>query len=191
MENSIPNRGLPPLALEGSEEELRYYLIELQRLWSFQLISPELVSKISDGNFNFGPSSKVGKKFKASEFLRFFVLNLFWKKTKKIKVEKFKFFKSGKVFQGFLNMGQKWKHPLRFAVKQKPNVNNQFLCLLLQFEKRKDWISLQIATLKKSKQINFLFAFDFWSTTNVTKQTLNWKLHNCCYSTTYLLTSQT
>ena len=26
MENSIPNRGLPPSALEGSEEELRYYL---------------------------------------------------------------------------------------------------------------------------------------------------------------------
>ena len=62
MENSIPNRGLPPSALEGSEEELRYYLIELQRLWSFQAISPELVSKISDGIFNFSPSSNGQKK---------------------------------------------------------------------------------------------------------------------------------
>jgi hypothetical protein len=56
VENSIPNRGLPPSALEGSEEELRYYLIELQRLWSFHAISSKLVNKISDGIFNFIPS---------------------------------------------------------------------------------------------------------------------------------------
>ena len=68
MENSIPNRGLPPSALDGSEEELRYYIIELQRLWSFQAISPELVN---NKYFQFQLSSSNGqkKKLKPFEFL--------------------------------------------------------------------------------------------------------------------------